>query len=575
MLPYLDSTRGTSHLKFSLATQEPSLLEKITTPFLVIDDSDPLARLMEAQFLTDAGNVLCKVFLLVQKDRYRLTEDALWPVTNTDTENAWQHAFSFFNGEGDRRQLTALSSQIDEGGKLIPLASLFFCKTRQVFFCPPCPKCGAALQQCTDDGLLSARGLQPYSRSLKRYLFCPSCDSQGPSDFYIYELDNHDPPGLKDRWTLIKEFGLLLESAATAGEFPCHSCGKREECFGLDVSASSRIVPFSFYPFHMLIFKAMSLQAVDFLALLSGATYEEVEARLRARGEFGRLNCLRILREAGLLETLFLYDHQERFFLEVLYLKLSFLGDVARVLSTAEVLKHPDLRLSLDSIWVKLADQSGLLPSFWNFGAGLVNISGPTAQSAVIPESPSNSALYFVGLVWFYTLLVNKRHDITEVSRLLKELLSGGAPIHGRSPGTPFGSRGSPVFPPANIFWDADHHDVPDSWYRLWEKSLELGWSLWVAGIRCDPSWSLEEFLRQFAELRQEVKSALFEQPSDRYQEPYSHPVPQAPPVQPDRQRSDDPIIHDALVKLIAKWRTAAEVESGSGPRPGRKENRS
>ncbi|HME43649.1 MAG TPA: hypothetical protein VKF36_11225 [Syntrophorhabdales bacterium] len=558
LLPYLDSTRATTYLKFSLSTREPSLLEKITTPFLVIDDSDPLARLMEAQFLTDAGNVLRKVFALVQKDRYRLAEDELWPVANQDVENAWQHAFSFFNGEGDRRQLTTLSGQITEGGKLIPLAPLFFCKARQVFFGPPCPRCGAALHQCTDDDLLSARGLQPYSRSLKRYLFCPSCDARGPADFYIYELDNHDPPGLKDRWTLIKEFGLLLKSSALAGEFPCRTCDRSGECFGLDMAAPSRIVPFAFYPFYMLMFEAMSLQAVDFLALLSGATSEEVEAGLKSRGEFGRLNCLTIFRDAGLLETRFFYEHQEKFFLEVLYLKLSFLGEVVRVFSTAKVFEHPDIRLSLHHIWVKVADQSNLLPSFWNFRAEPVNISGPMKESAAVAGSPSNSALYFNGLVWFYTLLVNKRQGISEVSRLLKELLAGDAPIHGPSSGTPFENRNSPTFAPVNLFWDVHHHYVPESWYRLWEKSLTLGWSLLVAGIRGDPQWSQEEFSRQFAELRDEVKVALFDQTSDRYQEPYSQLV---------RQLPDDATIHDVLVKLIAKWRAATE-EAESGVRP-------
>ena len=549
LLPYLECTRGTSHLKFSLSTQEPSLLEKITTPFLVIDDSDPLARLMEAQFLTDAGNVLRRVFVLVQKDRYRLTEDELWPVSNLDVDNAWQRAFSFFNGEDDRRHLATLSGQITETGKLTLLAPLFFCKARQVFFEPPCPRCGAVLRQCTDGDLLSARGLQPYSQSLKRYLFCPSCDSQGPSDFYIYELDNHDPPGLKDRWTLIKEFGLLLESNTLAGKFPCRTCDRSGECFGLAVPASSRIVSFAFYPFYMLMFEAMSLQAVDFLALLSGATSQEVEAGLKSKGEFARLSRLATLREAELLDTRFLYEHQEKFFLEVLYLKLSFLGEVARVLSAAKVFEHPDVRLSLHHLWVKVADQSSLLPSFWNFRAELVNISGPTGESAAIAGSPSNSAFYFVGLAWFYTLLVNKRQGMSEVSRLLKELLAGNTPIHGRSSDAPFQNRDNPAFAPANLFWDVHHHEVSESWYRLWEKSMALGWSLLVAGIRGNPQWSQANFLRQFAELREEVKIALFDQKPISYQEPYAQPLP-----------PDDAAIHDALLNLIAQWQAAARV---------------
>jgi hypothetical protein len=560
LLPYLEKSKGTLRLKVSLVSQEPALLEKITTPFLIIDDSDPLARLMEAQFLTDAGDLLRKVFLLVQRDQYRLAEDELWPVTNLDIENAWQHAFSFFNNGGKQRQVTVLSGQINEENGLSPLAPLFFCKARQVFFCPPCPRCGAALAQCTDDGLLSARGLQPFSRSLKRYLFCPSCGSEDPSDFYVYQLDNHDPPGLKDRWTLISEFSLLLDGGNLVSEFPCHSCDAREECFRSDAAASSRIVPFSFYPFHLLIIEAMSLHALDFLALLSGAPCEEVQARLRAKGEFGRFNCLRTLEEAGSLATPFLYDHNEKFFLEVLYLKLSFLGEVARVLPSTGVFEHPDLRLSLNRIWVKLPDQSGLLPSFWNFRVGPVGITGPPAESAAPPGSSLDSALYFLGLVWFYTLLVNKHQDIAEVSRGLKESLPRGVPFVGPLSGTGIGDECGPVFSPVNIFWepgDRDSNRIPEGWNTLWEKSLGLGWLLWVAGVRGDPAWSQETFLRQLADLRQEIKNALFQQASEPHGEPYAQRVPQ-----PAQQPPDDAAIHAVLMKVIAKLRAETEVEA-------------
>lgn len=559
LLPYLEKSRGTLRLKVSLVFQEPALLEKITTPFLIIDDSGPLARLMEAQFLTDAGDLLRKVFLLVQKDQYRLAEDELWPVTNPDIENAWQHAFSFFSNEGKQRQVTVLSSQINEKNRLSPLAPLFFCKAKQVFFCPPCPRCGAALAQCTDDGLLSAKSLQPFSLSLKRYLFCPSCDSQGPSDFYVYQLDNNDPPGLKDRWTLINEFGLLLDRGNLASEFPCYSCDVREDCFKSD-AASSRIVPFSFYPFHLLIIEAMSLHALDFLALLSGAPCEEVQTRLRAKGEFGRFNCLKALEEAGSLATPFLYDHHEKFFLEVLYLKLSFLGEVARVLPPTGVFEHPDLRLSLNRIWVKLPDQSGLLPSFWNFRAGPVDITGPLAESPAPSGSPLDSALYFLGLVWFYTLLVNKHQDIAEVSRGLKESLSRGVSFVGSPSDTRIGDERGPIFSPVNIFWepgDRDGSRIPENWNVLWEKSMGLGWLLWVAGVRGDPAWSQEAFLRQLADLRHEIKNALFQQPSEPYREPHPQPVPQ-----PAQQPIDDAAIHAVLVKVIAKLRAETEVKA-------------
>jgi hypothetical protein len=562
LLPYLEKSRGTSHLNISLATQEPSLLEKTTTPFLVIDDSDPLARLMEAQFLTDAGNLLRRVFLLVQRDQYRLAEDELWPVTNLDIENAWQHAFSFFNHEGKQRRLTILSSQITEGNGLSPLAPLFFCKRRQVFFCPPCPRCGTALQQCTDDGLLFASGLQPFSRSLKRYLSCPSCESRGPSDFYAYQLDDHDTPGLKDRWALINEFGLLLDSGKRVNGFPCRPCDSREECFRSDALASSRIVPFSFYPFHLLMIDAMSLHALEFLALLSGATCEELQVGLKAKGELGRLNCLRSTEEAGLLATPFLYDHHERFFLEVLYLKLSFLAEVAQGLPSTGFFEHPDVRFSLNRIWVTLTGQGGLLPSFWNFRAGPAGISGPPAESAAPQGSQPDTAPYFMGLVWFYTLLVNKRQDIAQVSRGLKEFLSREVPFSGPSPDTPVGGRRSPIFSPANMFWepgDQDGKRLPGDWYVLWEKSLELGWLVWVAGVRGDPAWSREAFSRQLADLRQEVKGALFRQTSEPCSEPYAQSV-----VQP----ADDAAIHSVLVKMIARMRSEAGVEAETRPEP-------
>ena len=68
--------------------------------------------------------------------------------------------------------------------------------------------------------------------------------------------------------------------------------------------------------------------------------------------------------------------------------------------------------------------------------------------------------------------------------------------------------------------------------------------------------WSQETFLRQLAELRKEVKSAIFEKISDRHQEPYSQ---MADPVHQSQDAAiADAAIHDVLVKLRGKWESAA-----------------
>jgi hypothetical protein len=547
LIPYLDPAKGNAYLKISLVTEDPSVLEATPFPFLVIHDTDPLARLVEGQFLTDAGTVLRKVFLLVQKDRYSLTEDALWPVSNVDIENAWQNGFSFYAGAGSEQHPVVLAAQIDEGSRLAPLAPLFFCKTRQRFFPPLCPKCALPLQLCTDDAALIHLGLQPYSSSLKRYLWCISCGAQSVSGFYVYEPDHADPPGVKDRFTLIREFGLLASRPDAVDKLPCGACVAKQECFGSNsgLVAPSRVVPFSFYPFYMLIFEAMSLNALDFLALLSGAAVKELETVLTAKGESGRVAHLKSLEHDGSLETPFLYSNDEKFFLEVLYLKLSFLGDLARSLPSTSLLQHPDLRLSLDRTWVRLADQSGLLPTFWNFRVEPMDISRPLAETKPSTTALAKPGVYFLGLAWLHALLVNKRQNMSGIVRSIKQSLDSASGSRDASVETVLAQASDPV----NIFWDPDGKYVGPGWVNLWKKALDLGWSLLMAGVHDDRAWSRQAFVQQLEDVRDEVRGALLEQASRVRPAPY--PADEALP-------SDDTAIHDVLLQIMSKWRTQA-----------------
>jgi hypothetical protein len=539
LIPYLDASYGGFYLQFSLISQDLVILERTPLPFSVISDSDPLARLLEAEFLSDAGSPLKKVFVLVQRDQYLLTKDDLGILNNGKIVESWQEAFSFHAGENKAFSLIILANQINEEGRLRPLQSLFYCKTRKLFFHPPCPKCGLFLHQCENDGLLTHSGLQPYSSSLKRYLYCPCCFSESKPAFYVYELDRADPPTIKDRWALIKEYGLLPNQPNDP--FPCGACPNHQECYGPDQRVLSRIYPFSFYPFYLFAFDATSLNGSDFLSLISGATFDELEAQREIRQGSGRARCLKAIKQDGLAKAPFFYNNDKKYFLEVLYLKLSFLAEVIQnLLRGTDLSKHPDLRVSIDRIWVKLVNPGGLIPFFWNFRVGFLDITrySPEIQPSI---SPSSNTFFFLALVWFHALLANKKQDVSNISISLRESLDH-----------PFSDQNfsKPLFNPLNIFWDPEGKTFHKDWLSLWEKSLLLGWSLFKASLRYDVEWSIEEFLKQLEELREEVKKVLFSK---------------KPIVSLHagllETNTEDGVIHGILARIVQKWRAGMEVE--------------
>ncbi|MEW5802278.1 MAG: hypothetical protein AB1847_09255 [bacterium] len=542
LLPYLDSTGAHFSLRLSLVTEEASSLEKAPFPFVVITDSDPLTRLIEARLLTDAGSEIKKVFLLVQKDQYLLARDELRPIGNQDIDTFWQKAFSSYesgNGkddssfitlacqtggqrtEGQGSQNSQNNGQGERKGCLLPFQSLFFCKHSRLFFAPPCPECGLAVQQCCDDDLLIRCGLQPYSTSLKRYLFCPSCVASGTSPtFYTLGLESFASPGLKDRWDLIRGFGHLLKGGNNynSEQFICWECPGQKECYSSDSLFLSRIVPFSFYPFRMFIIEAMSLHAMDFLSLVSGASCDEIETQLASKQEFGRAGCLKaVVHQCNPAWTFMFFGQADRHFLEVLHLKLSFLSEVIRKISTASgsgISSRPDLGLSLDQIWVKLAKRSGLLPLFWSFSVEVLNL-GKTAIPDNSPPRPlPPHDLHVLGLIWFYALIVNRKQNISKVYQLLRQ--AAMASENDAASGNGSGYQGSfpktdKAFAPENIFWNPEDRAIDTNSHPLWEKSLDLGWSLLKASLHYSPQWSGKEFLQHIETLREEVKSALFQ----------------------------------------------------------------
>ena len=278
----------------------------------------------------------------------------------------------------------------------------------------------------------------------------------------------------------------------------------------------------------------------NFYTILSGATFEEIQIQLQAGREFGRTNCLKSLQQDLLTKAINLFDRNERYFLEVFYLKLSFLNEVLRSLfSERGFFENPHLRFSLDRIWVKLATPGNFLPPFWNFKIQFMDISRNFQETQSFPKLPQADGLYFLGQLWFYTFLVNKKQNITEIylalGKVMDQAFSGGSASF---------AEVSPTFCPENIFWNPEGKVVRKTYHPLWEKALRLGYSLMQFSLKQDSQWSQETFFQQLEALREEVKENLLRE---------------GPGEEEKEFLPANPAIRKILEKLHRKWQMEVE----------------
>jgi len=222
LVHYLKPTDAKFYLEIPMTGNRSLDHQRPRFPFVIVSSADPLALTFKATILSDAGTKIKSVFLLTQKDEYHLVKNEIWPVSNGDIDFAWQHFFTFLNDQNQNDSIIILQDQVGDDGKLLPWSPLFYCQHRQIFFQPPCPQCGSPLDLSRDDNRLTSSGLQPYSTSLKRYLYCPQClEAHGESEYYVPSLSVSDPDFIKDQQGLISGFGHLARNANQYANIPC------------------------------------------------------------------------------------------------------------------------------------------------------------------------------------------------------------------------------------------------------------------------------------------------------------------------------------------------------------------
>lgn len=238
------------------------------SPFKLLDSNDPLAHTFRGAFVTDYGSTIKEVDLLIQRDTTEWPHEYENSLTNSMVDQYWQQATTIRQTKGPEHSML-LASQLDKQLHLQAFASLFYCRKREIFFEPPCPECGKTLQLCKDDDLLLGARLPSYSKTLRRYLHCPSClQNDNHQIYYTLEKEVNDPPTVHDCNQLIDEFSKINFDTGTKTSLPCLTCQNHELCFGSKRSAYNTIFVLSFYPFYMLIKECSSLEGFHMLSIL-------------------------------------------------------------------------------------------------------------------------------------------------------------------------------------------------------------------------------------------------------------------------------------------------------------------
>jgi hypothetical protein len=359
-------------------------------PFVRLNDSGRFTSVLLGRAALGTDTTLLPIAFKIQRSAYRPVEPAVlgW-LTNRDLDGLWERKRAHLLASASN-EVIALHDLGDQGYLQKPVT---FCTKVGKYFHPPCPRCGGLLADCRDDGLLRDHGLPAYSEGTDRYLHCPACASAaGPVTFYTYSLEEeeHSDPGavIRCRTELYRDFRGIWKAGLDAERlertFPCFSCSHRKECYpdppGAEdeaILAESRLVPLSYYEFHVLPLEALELHFDELCDLLGGAEWSDVRARaIEQAGAAGRDWLLERLERSFTSPFQWIHQHDETglFAVEALRLKLIAFTQVCRGLRDHHARsRKPHLDLGPSSVMAHSVPPGSGLPARWGFQVKLID----------------------------------------------------------------------------------------------------------------------------------------------------------------------------------------------------------
>lgn len=462
------------------------------------DATGPLVRIFTAFLGTTEGQTIHAVQLAAQPDQYPAIKSELLPVTNPEIDNLWMMALERHAAGGSEGLPLSPACQKSPQGQWTPFRSLFYCSHTRRFAHALCPDCGEGLSVCRDNTLLSQAGLPTYDGSIERFLYCSKCSAtHSESAFYTCGAADRQSTRLKNGGGLLAEWSKLLKKRDLAAELPCIDCPEAARCYGSEKMVTTRMRPIFFYPSYALIQPRANISASVLQAILSGAAPAEM------REPEAPISNLPDDPTGGFLFS----ESDPRRFLETLYLKLTFLHDLAKILTT-----QPDQaneiadRMTLGGLSVALPHSSGRLPFLWNFRLMLADPIGSPYRNPSLERKHRHQWCYFLSGALFYLLLNNSRRPFKMIHDAL-ERLAGDSHLTSLAELT---AETGMLFTPDNNFWRGNPMTILKESEAIWYQALDFGLRLRRSVRRPTEMVSDEQLEQDLEQMRGSIHRLLF-----------------------------------------------------------------
>jgi len=386
-VPFFGGVQGALGMELLL---EPSGEDE--DPFPRLDDSGRFSTVLLGQVVLGAGPPLERIAFKLQRTSYRRPEPGpLGTPTNADIDDLWKRKRARLLEE--RSQEVVALHDVGEGR--FRQKPVTFCRETRKYFHPLCPTCRGFLRDCRDDDLLRDSGLPAYSESTARYIYCPRCaGSGGRTTFYAHASHEGERPNekanLRRKGELYRDMAAILDADLPPPErarleriFPCLSCAHAAECRGPakegdpgGVAAESRLVPLSFYEFHVLPMEALELHFDELCDYLGGMEWSEVRKRASEGGARGRDRLLDAAEDSSTEGRSFVHESDGTGLLagEVLLLKLIAFKQLCRGVREHHARSRmPHLDLGPRSAMARIRSPGSGLPPRWSFSVKVID----------------------------------------------------------------------------------------------------------------------------------------------------------------------------------------------------------